>query len=62
MNVESKLWKLVSLNNSLVMVIQKSSRVGHIVSASALPDVSLLAMMHENAFNEAARDAFHWFR
>jgi hypothetical protein len=59
MNIESKLWKLIALNAAQIMIVQKASGASRIVSASALPDVQSLAMMHERAFDTAARDAFH---
>ena len=59
MNIESKLWKLVSLNTAQIMVIQKASGASRVVSASALPSVEMLAAIHERGFDKAARDAFH---
>lgn len=59
MNIESKLWKVVSLNAAQVMVIQKASGASRVVSQSALPGAHALAAMHENAFDRAAREAFH---
>jgi hypothetical protein len=59
MNIESKLWKLESVNGIYVMVIQKASRACRMVSAGTLPSVNELAALNEASFNKVAREAFH---
>jgi hypothetical protein len=58
-NIESKLWKLVSANTSYVMVVQKASQQMRMVSRGKLPSTDELAAMHETKFDSVARSAFH---
>lgn len=59
MNIESKLWKVVSHNDAYAQIIQKASGEMRTVSRSTLPSADELAMMHELRFNRILREAFH---
>jgi hypothetical protein len=59
MNIESKLWKLISYNDAYVHLIQKASGVIHTVSRGRVPNADTLAMMSERAFDNVCRDTFH---
>lgn len=59
MNIESKLWKVISLNASQLMIIQKASGASAIRGLSALPGLNELAVMSEVRFDRLCREAFH---
>jgi hypothetical protein len=59
MDIESKLWRVVSYNAAYAHITQKASGVIRTVSRSALPSVDALAQMKEQQFNRICREAFH---
>lgn len=59
MNIESKLWKVVSYNDAYAHITQKASGAIRTVGRSTLPDADELAMISEHFFNRICREAFH---
>ena len=59
MNIESKLWKIVSIIGQGVRITQKTSGVTRFVNRSELPSDYDLAMMSEKQFDRVCREAFH---
>jgi hypothetical protein len=59
MNIESKLWKIKSVNGAYVAVIQKASGKMAVVYRSRFPSDEELAAMHERKFDSIAREVFH---
>jgi hypothetical protein len=59
MNIESKLWKIVSYNDGYATILQKASGVLHTVPRCELPSVDALAAANEITFNRICREAFH---
>jgi hypothetical protein len=59
MNVESKLWKVVSRNDAYAHITQKASGTIRTVSRGTLPSVERIAAMSERQFDSLCREAFH---
>jgi hypothetical protein len=59
MNVESKLWKVRSLNGYQIAIVQKASGMLRVFSRSALPSIDALAAMSETRFDSLVRKAYH---
>lgn len=59
MNIESKLWKIVRLNDGYCQVTQKASNTTRVILGCNMPDIHKLAMVSENRFNAICRDLFH---
>lgn len=59
MNIESRLWHVISYNDAYANIIQKSTGVLHAVTRGKLPDTHTLAMASEAKFDRICREAFH---
>lgn len=59
MNIESKIWKLISYNDGYVNVLQKATKTVRVVTRQHLPSVDELAAMSEQRFDTVCREAFH---
>lgn len=58
MNVESKLWKIVSVGVQ-VAILQKASGRQRFVTIGDIPNLNALAAMTERQFDRVCRNAFH---
>lgn len=59
MNIESKLWKLIYLNDAYVKVLQKASGVYRTAARNVLPSDMVLTQMTERQFDKMCREVFH---
>jgi hypothetical protein len=58
MNIESKLWKVVSYGMQIA-VLQKASGTQRFVTIGKFPNSETLAAMSERQFDRLCRDTFH---
>ncbi len=58
MNIESKLWKVVSYGYQIA-ILQKASGTQRFVTIGEFPNSDELAAMNELRFNRVCREAFH---
>lgn len=59
MNINSKLWHVVSHNDGYAHITQRASGVTRTVRRGELPSADAMAQMHELTFNRVCREAFH---